>query len=149
MYEIPKIHVPVVLSLQNKESIPGKMFITEDLVSPGGNPNLEEFLNSESLQFFSFTETSGAYRLVNKKLVVRIDTQQDDSEVRRQTPLEPRSLVVHFSNESILRGQVYPTLAEESRVSDVLNNPSDFIAVFSGGKKVIVNRRLIVYIGED
>ena len=145
MYEIPKIHVPIVLSLVNDESIAGKIFITEDIVSPAGNPDVEEYLNNDSNHFFSFESDSGAYRLINKAQVVYIETHQDDLEVKTQTPIEPRSLVVHFANDTTLDGVVYPTLTEESRVSDILNHTNDFITLYSQGKKIVINRSLIVY----
>ena len=45
MYEIPKQQVPVVLYLANGETIRGKVFVAEELVSPAGNPDIDEFLN--------------------------------------------------------------------------------------------------------
>ena len=38
MYEVPKISVPVSLHLINEETIPGKLFVSEDQFSPEGNP---------------------------------------------------------------------------------------------------------------
>ena len=145
MYEIPKIQVPVTVQLVNNESITGHMFVTEDLVSPGGNPEVEDFLNTDSDYFFSFQSDRGAYRLVNKSQVVTIETDQSDEEIRSQTPLPPRSLVVHFTNGMTLYGHVYPLMAEESRVSDILNQKGDFISLFREGRKVIVNRGQVVY----
>lgn len=145
MYEIPKIQVPVVLNLVNDEHIPGKMFITEDLVSPAGNPEVEDFLNDDPDYFFSFESDAGAYRLINKAQVVSIETEQDDTEIREQTPLEPRALVVHFTNDTTMYGVVFPTLAEESRVSDILNQEVDFMTIYRQGKKIVINRNQIVY----
>lgn len=145
MYEIPKIQVPVVLNLVNDEHIPGKMFITEDLVSPAGNPEVEDFLNDDPDYFFSFESDAGAYRLINKTQIVSIETEQDDTEIREQTPLEPRALVVHFTNDTTVYGVVFPTLAEESRVSDILNQEADFITIYRQGKKIVINRNQIVY----
>jgi|TARA_B110000263_G_C15112694_1_gene420562 hypothetical protein len=52
MYEIPKIEVPVEILLMNAESIEGNLFVTEDLLSAGGNPLLEELLNDSPEMFF-------------------------------------------------------------------------------------------------
>ena len=149
MYEIPKIQVPIVLHLVNDESIPGKMFVTEDLVSPGGNPEVEDFLNEDPDLFFSFESDAGAYRLINKAQVAYIETGQDDTEVRESTPLEPRPIVVHFSNHSTIYGVVFPTLAEESRVSDILNQTDNFITVYRQGRKLVMNRAQVIYVNAN
>lgn len=145
MYEIPKLQVPIVLNLVNDESIPGKMFMTEDMLSPAGNPEIEDFLNQDADEFFSFQSDAGAYRLVNRRKIVYIETSQDDAEIRAQTPLEPRALVLHFTNDTTLYGLVFPTQAEESRVSDVLNQPDNFFTVYRQGHKIVVNRDQVVY----
>lgn len=149
MYEIPKISVPVEILLVDNESIRGKMFVTEDLVSAGGNPLVEEFLNEDQDQFFPFESDAGAYRLINKKQVAFIRTEQDDSEIREQTPIKPRNLVAHFTNERTVYGLVYPTLAEESRVSDLINEPVDFISIYQNSQKIIVNRNHIIYVNAN
>lgn len=149
MYEIPKIQVPIVLSLVNDESIPGKMFVTEDLLSPAGNPDLEEFLNEDSDIFFSFESNAGAYRLINKHRVVHIETSQDDTEIKSMTSLTPRSLVLHFTNDTTLYGVVYPTISEETRVSDLLNTEDSFMTIYRQGKMLIVNKEQIVYVNAN
>jgi len=149
MYEIPKISVPVELLLVDNETIPGKMFVTEDLVSAGGNPLVEEFLNEDEDQFFPFESDAGAYRLINKKQVAFIPTEQDDTEIKEQTPIKPRNLVAHFTNERTIYGLVYPTLAEESRVSDIINEPVDFISIYQNSQKIIVNRNHIIYVNAN
>lgn len=149
MYEIPKIHVPITLHLVNDEAIPGKMFVSEDLVSPGGNPEVEDYLNEDQDSFFSFESDAGAYRLINKQQVVYIETEQDDTEARDQTPLEPRPLVVHFTSHATIYGVVFPTLAEESRVSDILNQQAPFITLYRHGKKLVVNRSQIIYVNAN
>lgn len=145
MYEIPKLQVPITLCLVNDESIPGNMFISDDLVSASGNADIETFLNREEDRFFSFESDAGAYRLVNRDQVVYIETSQDDAEIRAQTPLEPRALVLHFINDTTIYGVVFPTLAEESRVSDILNERGDFFTIYRQSRKIIVNRNQIVY----
>lgn len=149
MYEIPKINVPVEILLVDNELISGRMFVTEDLVSAGGNPLVEEFLNDEEDQFFPFESDAGAYRLINKRQVAYIRTEQDDSEIKAQTPIRPRNLVAHFTNERAVYGLVYPTLAEESRVSDIINMPDDFMVIYQDGKKIIVNRNHVIYVNAN
>lgn len=149
MYEIPKISVPVELLLVDNESISGKMFVTEDLISASGNPLLEEFLNNDPDQFFPFESDAGAYRLVNKRQVAYIRTEQTDDEIKEQTPIKPRNLVAHFTNERTVYGLVYPTLAEESRVSDIINQDEDFISVYQNSQKIIVNRHHIIYVNAN
>lgn len=145
MYEIPKIAVPVLLNLDNDEVIPGSIWITEDLVSAMGNPLVEEFLNSDEDMFFSFQSDAGAYRLINKNHITYIETDQIDEEVRSQTPHPPHSVVVHFNNEQTLYGVVFPTLAEETRVSDLLNQTEQFHVLYRQEKKIVFNRASIVY----
>ncbi|MDA0272537.1 MAG: hypothetical protein O3C68_04725 [Proteobacteria bacterium] len=99
MYEIPKISVPVEVLLVNNETITGNVFITEDLLSAQGNPLIEELLNEDDDRFFPFESMAGAYRLLNKHQVVYLRTQQSDMEVRAQTPIKPRNLVAHFTND--------------------------------------------------
>ena len=149
MYEIPKINVPVEVLLVNNETITGNMFITEDLLSAQGNPLIEEFLNEDGDRFFPFESTAGAYRLLNKHQVIYIRTEQSDVEVREQTPIKPRNLVAHFTNDRTIYGLVYPTMAEESRVSDIINEDVDFIAIYQNAQKVIVNRNHIIYVNAN
>lgn len=99
MYEIPKISVPVEILLINNEAITGNMFVTEDLLSAEGNPLIEELLNQDEDRFFPFESTAGAYRLINKHQVIHIRTEQSDTEMRERTPIKPRNLVAHFTND--------------------------------------------------
>ena len=149
MYEIPKISVPVEVLLANNETITGNVFITEDLLSAQGNPLIEELLNEDDDRFFPFESTAGAYRLLNKHQVVYLRTQQSDVEVRAQTPIKPRNLVAHFTNDRTIYGLVYPTMAEESRVSDIINEDVDFIVIYQNAQKVIVNRNHIIYVNAN
>ena len=149
MYEIPKISVQVELLLMNSETIEGTIFVTEDLVSAEGNPLIEEFLNEDPDQFFSFESSAGAYRLINKDHLVMVRTSQDDEEIKRQTRLPPKNLVVHFTNERTVYGIVYPTLEEESRVSDIINQENIFIDLYQNGQKLILNRHHIIYINAN
>ncbi len=145
MYEIPKISVPVVVHLVNDESIPGSIWITENLISAGGDPLVEEFLNQETDNFFSFESDAGAFRVINKGQITYIETNQDDSEASAQTPHTPVSLVAHFVNGQALYGVVLPTMVEETRVSDLLNQTRDFLVLYRQNQKIVFNRNLIVY----
>ena len=145
MYEIPKKSVPVVVHLANDESIPGSVWITENLISAAGNPLIEELLNQQSENFFSFESNAGAFRLINKNHIIYIETNQDDTEVKSLTPHAPVSLVAHFVNTKTLYGSVYPTVAEETRVSDLLNQPHDFLVLYRQSQKIVFNRNLVVY----
>ena len=149
MYEIPKISVPVEVLLVDNETISGNMFVTEDLVSASGNPQVEEFLNEDDDRFFPFESTAGAYRLINKQRVVYLRTEQTDDEIKEQTPIKPRNLVAHFTNDRTIYGLVYPTLQEESRVSDIINEDVDFIAIYQNSQKIIVNRNHIIYVNAN
>lgn len=149
MYEIPKIEVPVEVVMINNESLRGKLFISEDLVSAAGYPEIDEFLNEDPDFFFSFQSDAGVYRLINKEQIAYIRSDQDDSEIRGQTPLTPRSMVVHFSSDLSIYAVVYPTLAEESRVSDILNQEDNFITVYQNSRKLILNRNQIVYVSAN
>ena len=149
MYEIPKITVPVDLVLMTGENIEGNMFVTEDLVSASGNPLIEEFLNDDPDIFFPFESVAGAYRLINKNHLIMVKCEQDDSEIKSQTPIPPRNLVVHFTIERTVYGVVYPTLAEESRVSDIINQEDNFLVIYQNGQKLIINREHIVYINAN
>jgi len=145
MYEIPKIAVSIVLHLSNDESIPGSVWVTEDLLSANGTPLLEDFLNVEEDSFFSFRSDAGAFRLINKDHIIFIETEQDDTEVKSTTPFAPSTMVAHFANAQTLYGVVYPTLAEETRVSDFLNQPLKFLVLYRQEKKIVFNRDLVVY----
>jgi len=149
MYEIPKIGIPVEIILVDGESIAGNIFVTEDLVSAGGNPLIEDLLNDDTNLFFPFESQAGAYRLINKRQIAFINTEQTDAEIREQTPIEPRGLVAHFTNERAVYGMVYPTLAEETRVSDLINQQQNFMAIFQEGRKIIVNRDHIIYVNAN
>ena len=149
MYEIPKISVPVELLLMDSETVEGTMFVTEDLLSAEGNPLVEEFLNENPVHFFPFESSAGAYRLINKDHLIMVKSSQDDEEIKNQTPLPPKNLVVHFTNARTVYGIVYPTLAEESRVSDIINQKDVFIVLYQNGQKLIINRNHIIYINAN
>lgn len=149
MYEIPKFDVAVVLNLTNDETIPGTLWLTEDRISAMGNPSIEDYLNDEDDKFFSFQSDAGAFRLINKQHITYIETQQSDAEIKSQTPHEPHSMVVHFSNDQTLFGVVYPTLAEETRVSDFLNQREQFQVLYRQEKKIVFNLHAIVYVNAN
>lgn len=149
MYEIPKISVPVSLHLINDETIPGKLFISKDQTTPDGDPDIPLFLNEEPTFFFSYESDAGAYRLINKHQLVYIETDQSDAEIKKRTPMPPKSLVLHFRNDTTLFGMVYPTAAEAARVSDILNDASEFLTVYRQGQKIIVNRAQIIYVNAN
>ncbi|MFT7685976.1 MAG: hypothetical protein ACI9FB_001321 [Candidatus Azotimanducaceae bacterium] len=145
MYEIPKIVVPIVLHLSNDESIPGSVWLTENLISNEGNPLLEEFLNQKDDNYFSFQSDAGAFRLINKEHIIFIETEQNDTEIKKTTPFAPSTMVAHFANAQTLYGVIYPTIAEETRVSDFLNQPLDFLVLYRQQQKIVFNRSLVVY----
>jgi len=145
MYEVPKMPVNIVLNLDNDESITGTLWLTENLVSAMGNPMIEDFLNTERQVFFSFESDAGAFRLINKNHITFIETTQTDEEARSATPNKPHSMVLHFNNEQTLYGEVFPTMIEESRVSDLLNQNHQFQVLYRQGTKFIYNRKSIVY----
>ena len=149
MYEIPKISVPVVILMIDEKSIAGHVFLSENQVSASGNPLIEDFLNDSMKLFFPFQSDTGEHRLINKKQVAFIKTEVNSREIRELTPLRPRSLVAHFTNDRAVKGTVYPTIAEESRVSDLINHSEDFIAVYQEGRKTILNREHIIYINTN
>lgn len=149
MYEIPKIQVPIILHLVNDESIPGSVFVTENLMSPAGNPEIADYLNLDEDRFFSFRSNAGAYRLINKAQVIYIETEQTDEEAKSQTPLEARSLVIHFTNATTVYGEVYPTLVEESRVSDIINQRGSFMTMYRQGTKLVANLEKVVYVNAN
>lgn len=146
MYEIPKISVRVELRLMNGETVKGNMFVTDDLVSATGKPLIEDFLNEDPDHFFPFESNDHSYRLINKDHLILVKIEQNDDEVRNQTPLPAKRLVVYFTNNRTVFGMVYPTLAEESRVSDIINQKQVFIVVYQDRHKLIINRNHIVYV---
>ena len=148
MYEFPKIKVEAELTLVNGESINGSLFVTDDLVSAEGNPRIEEYLNDDPDTFFSFQVADGGYRLINKAHLVSARVGQDDAETRHQTPLSPRELTLHLATGDAVSGAVYPTLMEETRVSDIINQEEAFLVLFQDGKKLVINREQIISVSE-
>lgn len=144
MYEIPKIRVSVEITLSSGESLDGTLFITEDLVTANGEPSIDDFLNQGGDPFFPFEGGDGSYRLLNRPQLCYIRSWQDDSDIHSRALLEPKALEVYFSNGQNLNGVVYPTLPEETRVSDILNGRYTFITMFHDGRKVFLNRDHIV-----
>jgi len=145
MYEIPKIATPVVINLVNDETISGFIWLTENFISSTGQARIEALLNQDEDRFFSFQSDAGAFRLINKQHVTFIETETDDTEIISLSTISPTTMVAHFVNEQTLFGMIYPSLPEESRVSDFLNLKSDFLVVYRQQKKIILNRNLIVY----
>jgi len=145
MYEIPKIATSVVINLVNDETISGFIWVTENFISPTGEPRVEELLNQDEDRFFSFESDAGAFRLINKRHVTFIETETDDTEIINRSTIPPTTMVAHFVNEQTLFGTIYPSLPEESRVSDFLNLQEDFLVVYRQQQKIILNRNLIVY----
>ena len=145
MYEIPKIATPVVINLVNDETISGFIWLTENFISSTGEARIEALLNQDEDRFFSFQSDAGAFRLINKQHVTFIETETDDTEIISRSTISPTTMVAHFVNEQTLFGMIYPSLPEESRVSDFLNLKSDFLVAYRQQKKIILNRNLIVY----
>jgi hypothetical protein len=145
MYEIPKIATPVVINLVNDETISGFIWLTENFISSTREARIEALLNQDEDRFFSFQSDAGAFRLINKQHVTFIETETDDTEIINRSTISPTTMVAHFVNEQTLFGMIYPSLPEESRVSDFLNLKSDFLVVYRQQKKIILNRNLIVY----
>lgn len=145
MYEIPKIATPVIVNLVNDETISGLIWLTENFLSLTGEARVEDLLNQDDDHFFSFESDAGAFRLINKQHVTFIETYTDDTEILRRSTISPTTMVAHFVNEQTLFGMIYPLLPEESRVSDFLNLPEDFLVVYRQQKKIILNRNLVVY----
>jgi|TARA_B110000967_G_scaffold140832_1_gene143909 hypothetical protein len=145
MYEIPKIATPVVINLVNDETISGFIWLTENFISSTREARIEALLNQDEDRFFSFQSDAGAFRLINKQHVTFIETETDDTEIISRSTISPTTMVAHFVNEQTLFGMIYPSLPEESRVSDFLNLKSDFLVVYRQQKKIILNRNLIVY----
>ncbi|MCB1646563.1 MAG: hypothetical protein KDI36_13980 [Pseudomonadales bacterium] len=149
MYEVPKIPVKIEITLTNDETIPGMLFVTQDVISPAGNPLIEDLFNNEEDNFVSFQSDAGAFRLINKEHILFLETNQTDEEIKSQTPHEPKSLIIHFANDHTLFGMMYPTQVEELRVSDLLNQKGDFLTLYRQGRKFVVNRRLIIYVNAN
>ena len=139
MYEIPKIATPVVINLVNDETISGFIWLTENFISSTGEARIEALLNQDEDRFFSFQSDAGAFRLINKQHVTFIETETDDTEIISRSTISPTTMVAHFVNEQTLFGMIYPSLPEESRVSDFLNLKSDFLVVYRQQKKIILN----------
>lgn len=57
--------------------------------------------------------------------------------------------MAHFTNDRTIYGLVYPTLQEESRASDIINEDVDFIAIYQNSQKIIVNRNHIIYVNAN
>ena len=74
-----------------------------------------------------------------------IETETDDTEIINRSTIPPTTMVAHFVNEQTLFGTIYPSLPEESRVSDFLNLQEDFLVVYRQQQKIILNRNLLVY----
>ena len=129
----------------NDETISGFIWLTENFISSTGEARIEALLNQDEDRFFSFQSDAGAFRLINKQHVTFIETETDDTEIISRSTISPTTMVAHFVNEQTLFGMIYPSLPEESRVSDFLNLKSDFLVVYRQQKKIILNRNLIVY----
>lgn len=145
MFEVPTITVAVTLILTNDERIPGTFFVTNDRISAGGNPAIEDVLNDQRDLFVSFESDVGAFRLINKRHIIFIETQQNDQEIRSLTPHQPQSLILHFAHDHTLFGVIYPTEQAYTRASDLLNDPSQFLTLYRQGTKFIFNRDMIIY----
>lgn len=149
IYEIPKLEVQVEICLINKESLRGKIFIPEEMGMIGPEPSIEVFLSKVADKFIPFESGLGSYRLINKDQVTFIRTFQTNEEIKSRTPLDPQSLVVYFSNGQNVFGFIYPTQAEETRVSDILNQGDHFFAMYHEEQKIVINRNHIIYVGSN
>lgn len=144
-YEVPKLETPVEICLINSETLRGKIFLTKDAQAPGGTSTIELLLTKETGRFIPFLSDAGTHRLINKNQIIFIRTYQSDEEIRARTSLEPKTLVVYFSNKQSMFGIIYPTLVEESRVTDILNEGGQFIAIYHEEQKIVVNLDHIIY----
>lgn len=69
--------------------------------------------------------------------------------MKTQTPLPPRNLVMHFTNDRTVFGVVYSTLAEETRASDIINQDEQFLVLYQNGQKLVINRDHIIYVNAN
>ena len=133
------------MTLTNDERILGTFFVTADRIKPSGNPAIEDILNNKRDLFMPLQSDVGAFRLISKRHIIFVETQQTDQEISRLTPHEPQSLVFHCTHGHTLFGVIYPTEQTHTRVSELLNDPCQFQAVYRQGTKFIFNRDLVIY----
>ncbi|MDH5738643.1 MAG: hypothetical protein OEZ23_10065 [Gammaproteobacteria bacterium] len=149
LYEVPKESVPVEITLINGEALRGEVYLYKDLDAPSGTRPLETLLCVDPDPFLPFKSNSGTYRLINKHQIVFIRTFESDEAIKGRTPWPAKSLVVYFISEQSMYGTIYPTVAEETRVSDIFNSGDLFIAIYHDRQKIVINRNHILYISSN
>ena len=132
MYEIPKIAVAVVIHMTNDESVSGSLWITEQFISASGRPLIEDFLNQDGDNFFSFESDMGAFRLINKAHITYIETNQDD----RKNWSQARNVV---EPNAIIHGVATGCLTTNSSISDSRGNTFGIqTGLHNGGPRFVV-----------
>jgi hypothetical protein len=114
-------------------------------IGPSDNPTIEDILNGKRDLFMSLKSDVGAFRLISKRPIVFVETQRNGQEIRSLTPHEPQSLVLRFIHAHTLFGAIYPTEQTHIRVSERLNDPSEFQAIYRQGTQFNFNRDLVIY----
>ena len=142
-YQIPKLQIEVKLALTEGPVEPGIVFLTE---SYRGEATLESFLNHEEEQFFPFRKEEGQVRLINKKSVVYLVSDEKEPE-QKELLSPPIEIEVFFAHEQSVKGKIYSSLPQDTlRVSDFINQNDSFLAVFTEEGKFILNKDRILYV---
>lgn len=141
MFTVPKsqTHVQVVMSDIRERR--GNLFVENETPSNVGRNRLEDLLNNAPGRFVPFETEGGEHRLLAKREIVYIRSDDLESEEMEKTyGLAPVEVKVHLSNTQAITCRVYPCMPDgQQRVSDFFNQESRFLPVYHGKWKLIVN----------
>lgn len=148
-YKIPKLEVAVDILIDDgtgSKQIPGEytLFLNEFSRYRKGPETVYEFLNKHK-QFIPLKETgTGDFMALNLDDVVFVREQEANVGLSDQ-----KQVTLFFRhNLQLEAGYISPLPDSQSRLLDYLNQEGQFILFSQGGRKMFVNKNLILRVKE-
>ncbi|PIE02867.1 MAG: hypothetical protein CSA81_05030 [Acidobacteria bacterium] len=148
-YRVQKqsIHISILMREMNTEELwEGEVFLLAHTPFQTGDPDLEDFLNSDH-DFFPLEFKKGQFSLVNKSSVIYLTMENKDLSKLKEYGIEPRRIRVFFKEHHSLEGDIYPVLpVEKRRPLDFFNQKIRFLPLYLQDAKAIINTEQVIYV---
>jgi len=148
-YQIPKVRVQVEGRLDSGAPFRGHFYLSENTAQQSGRQRLEDFLNQDK-DFLPLVLADGGFHFVNKRQITYLLTSElDRDHFQEELLLQPIAVALTFHDGEEMTVEAYPDLPEgRRRASDFMNQPRQFLPVYRGAAKTIINKFLVLYFCE-
>jgi hypothetical protein len=148
-YQIPKVRVQVEGRLDSGAPFRGHFYLSENTPQQSGRQRLEDFLNQDK-DFLPLVLPDGGFHFINKRQITYLLTSElDRNHFQEELLLQPIAVALTFHDGEEMAVEALPDLPEgRRRASDFMNQPSQFLAVYRGAEKTIINKHLVLFFRE-